>query len=500
MAYFDAHVHPSFKSFMSDDISSKRDDCWRSYNNMVNMLDSQSSLSQAETGLLRLGVAAIITLEPPYAASVLIQIAKKLTFFDNDMMDRPTGSEDWMYFWQEIKHLEKSLAKFPQKAQIIKHFQEFNAKKMNYVLAIEGAHCLGSNIMNAHENLITLKKMPAYRFLYMTLVHQTRYPTSNHAFSVKMLGENKQFWPQGSGLTPYGRQIIETAYDGNIGGYSMLIDLKHLSISARQEFYALHETAKYAKIPLLASHVGLTGISWEPAVVNDHVLKTQVVGSGETLRVFWKKPKGVANTEFNPWSVNLYDEEIGKIVESDGLIGLILDRRVLGAEKVSEEYFDRKNYSDLKYNERERDADGNEIPPLPPDPFEGLEQSFADEAEAIMSRPDAQNHLRHFCNQIFHIIAKAGVESWKHISIGSDYDGLISPIKSCISTAEFPALELNVCTELLAMLPAAQSKYPGVNFELDATNVEAIVRGIMYDNGANFVKKYFAQNLTVPIA
>lgn len=499
MAYFDAHAHPSFKSFMSDDISSKREDCWHVYNNLVTMLDSQSSLSQAEKGFLRLGVAAIITLEPPYAASVLTQIAKNLTYMDDDMLDRPTGSEDWTYFWEEIKHLEKSIAKSPQKVQIIKSFEDFDDQKMNYVLAIEGAHCLGSNIHNAQENLIALKKMPGYRFLYLTLVHQTRYPTSNHAFSVKMLSENKQFWPKGSGLTPYGRQIIETAYDSTIGGYSLLIDVKHLSISARREYYALHKAAKYAKIPILASHVGLTGISWEPQVVNNHVLKTQVVGSGETLRVFWKKPQGIANTEFNPWSVNLYDEEIVEIVESDGLIGLILDRRVLGAEKVSEEYFDRQNYSQLGYNERERDADGNEVTILT-DPIEGLEQVFAEKAEEIMQRVDAKDHLRHFCNQIFHLIARAGAAGWKHISIGSDFDGMVSPIKSCMSVAEFPALELNLRAELLAMLPAAQRKYPAVNFALDANNVEVRVRDIMYNNGANFVEKYFAKDLTAPVA
>ena len=49
-------------------------------------------------------------------------------------------------------------------------------------------------------------------------------------------------------------------------------------------------------------------------------------------KVSYKKPKGhVEGTLFNPISINLYNEDIKEIIQSNGLMGLILDERILGA-------------------------------------------------------------------------------------------------------------------------------------------------------------------------
>ena len=46
------------------------------------------------------------------------------------------------------------------------------------------------------------------------------------------------------------------------------------------------------------------------------------------------QPKLASKTVFNPWTINLFDEDILEIVESSGMIGIIMDERVLGYGKL----------------------------------------------------------------------------------------------------------------------------------------------------------------------
>lgn len=494
MAGFDLHFHPSFKSFMSNDVEAKRGDCWKIYDDFINVVDSQSCLTQCEQGDVKIGVASIVTMEPPYATSFLVQLAADLSFFDKDMLNRPTGAGDLQYFKEELAHLEASIAAKPNKVQIINDATELDENKINLILAIEGAHSIASNEHNAEENLRTLKQEGKYRFLYLTLVHQTRYLTCNHAFSVKIIAGNEQFWPKGQGLTAFGKSLIKTAYDKSVGGYRVLIDVKHMGLTTRKEFYQFRQENNYQNIPILVSHAALTGLSWESEKLMEYIEKAELVNSDNHVRVQWKKPKGIQkplsllwNCEFNPWSLNLYDEEIEIIVNSGGLIGLILDQRVLGAQKVSSEYFDHQNYLALGLKlKRSRDEWAEDAED------EDQEKNYAEGKPDPILRNNAIKHLWHLCNQILHIIKCAGPKAWNHITIGSDFDGLISPIKACISVAEYPHLEKSLIEMLPDILKQAQRANPKVDYDLD--DVTTRVKGIMYNNGKNFIKKHFTQH------
>lgn len=494
MASFDLHFHPSFKSFMSNDVEAKRGDCWKIYDDFINVVDSQSCLTQCEQGEVKIGVASIVTMEPPYATSFLVQLAADLSFFDKDMLNRPTGAGDLQYFKDELAHLEASVALKPDKVQIINDATELDENKINLVLAIEGAHSIASNEHNAEENLRTLKQEGKYRFLYLTLVHQTRYLTCNHAFSVKIIAGNEQFWPKGQGLSNFGKSLIKTAYDKSIGGYRVLIDVKHMGLTTRKEFYQFRQENNYQNIPIMVSHAALTGLSWEPTALIKYIEKAELVNSDNHVRVQWKKPEGIQkpftplwNCKFNPWSLNLYDEEIEIIVNSGGLIGLILDQRVLGAQKVSSEYFDHQNYLALGLKiKRSRDEWAEDAE------NEDQEKNSSEGQTDPMKRSNATKHLWHLCNQILHIIKCAGPKAWDHITIGSDFDGLIAPIKACISVAEYPSLEKNLIKMLPEVLEQAQKANPKVNYDLG--DVTLRVKGIMYNNGRSFIQRHFTQH------
>jgi microsomal dipeptidase-like Zn-dependent dipeptidase len=170
--------------------------------------------------------------------------------------------------------------------------------------------------------------------LYLTLVHMTQYPLTNHCYGMKLIKGNDEFKPSGFGLRTLGKQIIDLAYRNRSGEHQIYIDIKHMSLVARRQFYAYRKEKGYDKIPILATHMGLTGISWSNMAIAK-LFNQRVIRKDGFIEVSYDRPPGIGSgrkgkTHFNPWSINLYDEEIIEIIESDGLIGISMDQRILG--------------------------------------------------------------------------------------------------------------------------------------------------------------------------
>ena len=72
--------------------------------------------------------------------------------------------------------------------------------------------------------------------------------------------------------------------------------------------------------------------------------RLKITRKDEFAMVCYDRPKGLGDTHFNPWSINLYDFEIEIILKSDGLIGLNMDQRIMGTKKVQGEYFDAEEF------------------------------------------------------------------------------------------------------------------------------------------------------------
>ncbi len=128
----------------------------------------------------------------------------------------------------------------------------------------------------------------------------------------------------------------------------ILIDIKHMSLEARKQYYEFLKEIIVRRISrYLISHGGVTGVSWD----NKPVVCRKKYRDWIKVRYF--KPKGLMRTKFNPWSINLYDEEIKKIVDSNGLIGLNLDERILGAKQKRPgervEYFSPEEFNDRDF-------------------------------------------------------------------------------------------------------------------------------------------------------
>lgn len=497
---FDMHCHPGSKAYLSHNDPSKKDDCWKIYKNLlVKITSSQASYGQLEEGNVRLAVVPVYVIEKPFTQVFLIEhIAPTLTMLHGDMLNEIQIGDGLTHLKGELETLEKSLqpdSSQPPRGQFLKSMDDFDPRKLNIILSIEGAHGIMSEAKSIEENLLELKRKDApWRFFYLTLIHAITNPLGTHAYAIKMLKGDSDFKPAGEngepGLTDLGKKMIDLCYDDTKGN-RILIDIKHMSIESRKDFYTHRMDEGYDDIPILATHMGCTGISFNPQAIMKHV-KKRISIKDNSVMVEYTRPKGIGKggnlfrkkeTHFNPWSINLYNEEIPIILDSGGIIGVNLDQRILGTKPVKGEYFSIEDFKLLFSTRGDDDL---------PDGFE-LSDKFIEE-EGPESRPkpirfNKRNHLRHVCNTILHIVKIGGARAWKQLVIGSDFDGLIDPVNNCISADELPGLEEDLPKMLEKMIEEAKKEDPSVDFF--ETDLQQHVRDIMFNNGFEFMKKHF---------
>ena len=482
--FFDLHLHPSFKPFLSNRNPVLRKNCWEHISSLVSIVRSQASLDQMREGGVFLGVAAIYAMERPLTSSFLIDhLLGPLTFMDAKMLHHPTYSNYLDQVLREIDHLKESMDLDPENGrsfQILNSINDLDTEKINLILALEGGHALESFKYDSFKNLERLKESN-YRFLYLTMVHMTQYPLATHCYGMKLIKENDQFKPAGFGLRSPGKRLIDIAYDKEIGGHRIYVDIKHMSLVSRRQFYAHREEKGYGDIPILASHMGVTGISWENTSIAEY-FKERIIRKGEIIEVTYERPEGIGSrrkgrTYFNPWSINLYDEEIVLILASDGLIGISMDQRILGADPVKGEFYSKAEFAYILSGYKEQS--------LPQETWDErtIEGEFEEEEDETRAL-DERKHLRHLCNQILHFVKIGGEKAWGHLCLGSDFDGLIDPINNCTSAKEYPKLEADLQTMLPQMMEESDHSF-------DKSDINQKIRAIMYDNAVNFLKKHF---------
>ncbi|MEO0732970.1 MAG: membrane dipeptidase, partial [Bacteroidota bacterium] len=371
--FFDLHNHPSLKSFLTATRPGERDDCWTVYRNFLdflvgNIIDSQASLGQLDRSRTRLTVVALYAIEAGLDEVGLIRNWLPIvSHLDRKMVRNLSPEQYWKRFLDQVAHLEESLDKGPAPAQnfvIASKATDVLPDRNTLVLSVEGAH-----VLQAGDPLQRLNELKHFRhkIFYLTVCHFVDNPFGTQAFAMKLVNvrKNPVFLPRGTGLTELGYRLLTRAYDDS-NGRRILIDVKHFSISSRRDFYAWKRTQPaYANLPIIASHVGVTGHSWAYNTRSQYFRRgypERIDSLGQYL-VQYDKPPGLKldklRSEFNPVSINLYDEDIQEIIDSGGLIGLMLDQRLLGVGKNPEEYFATTDFDGLQ-TETINSTSGNE--------------------------------------------------------------------------------------------------------------------------------------------
>ncbi|MET3732155.1 hypothetical protein [Moheibacter stercoris] len=544
---YELEARIELKNFIADKV-----DDW-----FLHILQSQSALNDCVRGGTKLGVAALANLEFGFAdskgmfASILkSNFTKPMDRKYFDMVQKGEIS----YYRMMLKELDlyRAVSKQNPEIQMLtrkKHQTIYDSKaKLNLLVSLEGAHNLfrlkigqtiqhdsaavfsaydqkdsftksmnegpkiGINPVQSLQNFMQLLWDNDMDMLYMTVTHLTHVSEQNlatHGFGMKML-KHPSFYPAGNGLTSLGKEFIKALGDlkltnekGEKISAPVLVDLKHLGLKSRQDLYQFRKDNKI-ELPLVASHIGVTGYStneWKQELKPNSAKIYNYQGVRSVEIEMERKSCGKwgsfvnQNFSFNPWSINLMDDDIVKVLESNGLIGVSLDVRILGFQaQIGLNTGDASEY--ISTADFQTHFPHINLQNLPVEKLETM--AIQEESWLIPTKED--RHPLCFCFNIIHIVTVGylrgpeGINPWNHISVGSDYDGLIEPMKICHNIQSIDDLEYN----LLKWLPTAAKAYydenGGVEFlqhELkNLTYLKSIVKKIMYENGERFVNNW----------
>jgi len=378
--------------------------------------------------------------------------------------------------------------------------------KVNVFFVIEGCHSLvdsgnGMDIANQPfppaeilANLDTLlAKAPV---ISVNPVHMQPSNLANHAFAIQ-LANIQHFIPRGNGLTSDGRTVIQGLFDRGI-----CVDTKHMSYQSRLNLRAEIDANRFRNVqPLVCTHTGFTGIpfrQWANFI-------TRKIPNGQAVYVELAKSMHVQNRPgrpgaptFNISTINLFDEEIVWIVQHGGMIGLSLDRRIIGYVGkhdddptgrdpdspfiVDKEYISAAEWTafqipDVAISKSVTEDDCMTMAELE----ESAEGSIPSRDEFFCDHVLLQ--LKHYLQ----VCIDAGIAletAQQHICMGSDFDGLINPFINMPTVKDMDDLKNYIRKNFSIFLESLEdSKQWQAQL-----NVAQFVEDLFYNNGFNFVK------------
>ena len=303
---------------------------------------------------------------------------------------------------------------------------------------IEGAHAFETGLdkdkNTADEttvlNHIDLVKNWEHRPFFITLAHHFYNEICGHARSIGIgLIKKQQNRGLNSDITELGFKVIDKLLD-NSENKRILIDIKHMSTASRKTYYQLLES-KYANenIPIIVSHGAVNG-------------KRSIVE--------WEASDSKLSKTFSDVDINFYDSEILRIAKSKGIFGLQLDERRIASKSAIRS-------SRIYWPSKKR--------------------RYKNKSELIW------NQVQH----IAEILNKNDLFCWETVAIGSDFDGIVNPIKG-LWTAE------NIETIKPYLIEKAQDYLDNNGGNLKTQNqisAQEIIDRLLFINADEFLKRNF---------
>lgn len=313
--------------------------------------------------------------------------------------------------------------------------------KIAVVVTIEGAHALNCGIPKRKgkpgacekellDNIGTIKSWKAAPF-FINLAHHFYNELSGHTRSLKpgMYQAFNQKKGLNEGITPLGWKVLHELLAKD-NGRRVLIDVKHMSLKARKEYYQMihshNRISHHDRIPIVCSHTGVSAYS-------------TIRASGRRK----DKPRKMRQTPFHNWAINLSDEEIRHIADSGGLMGLMVDKGLLGSQQRLVEI---KGFEDAR------------------------------------QRKDALLEL--VAQNIFRAVHAVGdSRGWDLIALGTDYDGMITHLDMYPEAACLPDLKSDL-VDYLKRTRYCQDLWHGLE-------PEEMVQKLMQTNALRFLEHHF---------
>jgi len=322
----------------------------------------------------------------------------------------------------------------------------------------------------------------------------------------------------------FGKEVISTLLNpANKWHRPIYIDVKHMDVRSRLDYYLLHdqlEKTYHIKIPIIYSHGAVSGkrlkVAYFTSVapqmdryeeVDDPLyfdetwfkdnLQTNCglftdYGNNADAKEWFKGPgmtdpkitladakltnslsDTTTNGWFYPWSINLFDEEIKKIYDSDGIIGVMAEERTLG--------WYLPHYQDPDYVNWLKNALISK----------GFFKSNVDTVTV-----DSFRVAELFLRNVFYIVQHSGrsdTTAWQHIGFGSDFDGFINPIDICQTSADVPNFKKYLIRAIPYFLAIHKEYWIGgkPNGILYGLVPARVMNMLFYENSKRLILTYF---------
>lgn len=249
-------------------------------------------------------------------------------------------------------------------------------------------------------------------------------------------------------MSAFGKEVIkrllnldDVSKNREKPGKRILPDIKHMSTKTRKEYYEIihahNKVNPHDHIPIIISHSAVNG----KPTLSENEFNPQ--DNEEDYK---------SSTGFNPWSINLYDDEIIGIHETEGLIGIIFDERLLaGKEKLKK----------LRHRKK---------------PFD----KYSRQMRWLLLVVDQIEHIVKTIQKSNTTTDKKLV--WERICIGSDFDGQVNPINGYKKATDFPTFK----RDLARMLSA--DRYIELRM---GWRVHEVVEKICFQNVHGFLERNF---------
>jgi microsomal dipeptidase-like Zn-dependent dipeptidase len=314
-----------------------------------------------------------------------------------------------------------------------------NKKIINIIVTIEGGHSFNTGLdMNRdtgsrEEVIANVNKVKQWKHLpvFITFAHHFYNELCGHARSISISSlRDNQNRGLDSGITDLGMEVLKLLLD-NTKGKRIPIDIKHMSTASRKMYYELLDNGLEGEdIPVVASHGAANGMrsisQWDQT---DYPDRAQF---------------------FNNIDINFYDDELVRIAKSNGLFGIQLDERRIGSKKAI-------NKSKIYFPNKRKQLRKKSLL---------VWRQIEHTAEVL----DAQ-----------------GLICWEIQSIGSDFDGIVNPIKGLWTAENIKDLGEELLNHARAYLDQNRSKLKPHN----RITPELVVEKVLHQNAMDFIKRYY---------
>lgn len=321
----------------------------------------------------------------------------------------------------------------------IDQWQDDGIATVFVIMSIEGCHVFNTglklagrpkaNVSEVMKNITEVKKW-SFRPFFVGLAHHFDNELCGYEKSMSGLADSiiNQQVNKNQGITALGKKVIVKLLD-NSDSDRILIDIKHMNVKSRYEYYELVKQEYNNAVPFIVSHGAVNGMNY-PKVVEGAGLGAS---DGDNQM----------DPNFNNSTINFYDDEIYRIARSKGIFGIQLDERRIAHKKVMGLLAGRSKSSKLIWKQIE--------------------------------------HMAKYLDVL-------SLDAWNIQCLGTDFDGIIDPLPGFWASQDLKYLPKFLEKYANEFLTSTRGKELKAKNKLSA---KEIVNKFMFGNAQEFLKAHF---------